>query len=182
MAGGSGVESAAVVDGAVAAPQAASATARHEIRGRICLRLPGPWGTVAGVGTGTIEHLLATDRYARHLGIRLVEATDDRVVLEMDIAPHHLNFLALTHGGAMFSLADCAMSLASNGHGQRAVAIDAHLVISGGSAEGDVLRAVAEPAVGGVTLGTHRITVTRRDGRIVGMFTGTILRTGPSDD
>jgi acyl-CoA thioesterase len=128
-----------------------------------------------------IERLLAVDRYARHLGIRLVEVSDDRLVLEMPIAEQHLNFLDLTHGGAVFSLADVAMSLASNGHGERAVAVDAHLVISGGSAAGDVLRAVAEPAVGGRTLGTHRITVTRGDGRIVGIFTGTVLRTGPSD-
>jgi acyl-CoA thioesterase len=128
-----------------------------------------------------IERLLAADRYAAYLDVRLVEASDDRVVLEMPVAAHHLNFLDLTHGGAVFSLADCAMSLASNGHGERAVAIDAHLVISGGSEEGDVLRAVAEPAIGGRTLGTHRITVTRRDGRVVGMFTGTVLRTGPAE-
>lgn len=129
-----------------------------------------------------VERLLAADRYALHLGIRLVEAVDGRVVLEMPIVAEHLNFLDLTHGGAVFSLADCAMSLASNGGDQRAVAIDAHLVISGGSEAGDVLRAIAEPAVGGRTLGTHRITVTRGDGRVVGMFTGTVLRTGPSED
>ncbi|HSJ26885.1 MAG TPA: hotdog fold thioesterase [Acidimicrobiia bacterium] len=127
----------------------------------------------------TVEQLLAADRYARHLGIRLVEADGERVVLEMEVAPQHLNFLDLTHGGAVFSLADCAMSLASNGSGTRAVAIDAHLVISGGSEQGDVLRAVAEPAIGGRTLGSHRISVTRSDGRVVGLFTGTVLRTGP---
>ncbi|MEX2279162.1 MAG: PaaI family thioesterase [Acidimicrobiia bacterium] len=128
-----------------------------------------------------VERLLAADRYALHLGIRLVEAAENKVVLEMPIVPEHLNFLDLTHGGAVFSLADCAMGLASNGGDHRAVAVDAHLVISGGSEEGDVLRAVAEPAVGGRTLGTHRITVTRGDGRIVGMFTGTVMRTGPSE-
>jgi acyl-CoA thioesterase len=133
------------------------------------------------VSVERIERLLAADRYAAHLGVRLVEASDDRVVLEMPVAAAHLNFLNLTHGGAVFSLADCAMSLASNGGGERAVAVDAHLVISGGSEEGDVLRAVAESAVGGRTLGTHRITVTRGDGRIVGMFTGTVLRTGPAE-
>lgn len=128
-----------------------------------------------------VDRLLAADRYAGHLGIRLVEVLDDRLVLEMPVADEHLNFLDLTHGGAVFSLADCAMSLASNSGEDRAVAIDAHLVISGGSAVGDVLRAVAEPAVGGRTLGTHRITVTRGDGRVVGLFTGTVLRTGPSE-
>jgi acyl-CoA thioesterase len=128
-----------------------------------------------------VAQLFGQDRYAQHLGVRLIEAKEGRVVLEMPIAPEHLNFLDLTHGGAVFSLADCAMSLASNGGADRAVAIDAHLVISGGSAEGDTLRAVAEPAIGGRTLGTHQVTVTRSDGRVVGLFTGTVLRTGPSE-
>lgn len=128
-----------------------------------------------------VAHLLTADRYASGLGIRLVEASRDKLVLEMPITEHHVNFLDITHGGAVFSLADCAMSLASNGGDARAVAIDAHLVISGGSAAGDVLRAVAEPAIGGRTLGTHQITITRGDGRIVGMFTGTVLRTGAAE-
>lgn len=131
---------------------------------------------------GRVERLLAADRYAAHLGIRLVAASTDRVTLEMPITHDLCNFLELTHGGAVFSLADCAMSLASNGGDRRAVAIDAHLVISGGSEVGDVLTAVAEPAIGGRTLGTHRITVTRSDGRIVGMFTGTVLRVGSVED
>jgi acyl-CoA thioesterase len=148
------------------------------MKGRIGVRLPTSRSSVAAVDPETVERLLAADRYARHLGIRLVEADGERIVLEMDVAPHHLNFLDLTHGGAVFSLADCAMSLASNGSGTRSVAIDAHLVISGGSEEGDVLRAVAEPAIGGRMLGSHRISVSRSDGRIVGLFTGTVLRTG----
>lgn len=128
-----------------------------------------------------VRQLLADDRYAASLGVTLVEADGERVVLEMPITDSHLNFLDVTHGGAVFSLADCAMSLASNGGDHRAVAVDTHLVISGGSKAGDVLRAVAEPAIGGRTLGTHRITVTRGDGRIVGLFTGTVLRIGPSE-
>ncbi|MDX1447651.1 MAG: hotdog fold thioesterase [Acidimicrobiia bacterium] len=129
-----------------------------------------------------VRKLLASDRYAQSLGIRLLEADGERIVLEMPVTPDHLNFLDVTHGGVLFSLADCAMSLASNGGEHRAVAIDTHLVISGSSEDGDTLRAVAEAAVGGRTLGTHRITVTRSDGRIVGLFTGTVLRVGPSED
>lgn len=155
---------------------------RTRITGRIGDRLQAAWSTVAGVNPQRVRGLLAADRYAQRLGIRVVDVTEEMLTLEMPVGADHLNFLDLTHGGAVFSLADCAMSLASNGGDHRAVAIDAHLVISGGSEAGDVLKAVAEPAVGGRTLGTHRITVTRGDGRIVGMFTGTVLRTGTSDD
>ena len=62
----------------------------------------------------------------------------------MVVGAEHQNFLGVTHGGAMFSLADCAFALASNRAGARAVAIDTHLFLTGGSSQGDVLSAVAE--------------------------------------
>ena len=94
--------------------------------------------------------------------------------MEMTVGDEHLNFLGVTHGGAVFSLADCAFSLASNAAGARAVAIDTHLVLTGGSKVGDVLTAVAEEAARGRTLGTYRITVSRGDARVIGLFTGTV--------
>ncbi len=120
----------------------------------------------------TITDMLTRDAYANHLGIALV--SEDPVTVAMPIRPEHLNFLGVTHGGAMFSLADCAFSLASNAAGDRAVAIDTHLVLTAGSGEGDELVAVAEEMTRGRALGTYRITVTRPDGRIAGLFTGTV--------
>jgi acyl-CoA thioesterase len=154
---------------------AAIPTARHKASRRIGARLTVACVSVGGVGS--VHELLAADEYAAALGIRLVDGPAGGVAVEMDVTKRHLNFLHLTHGGAVFSLADCAMSLASNAGDVRAVAIEAHLVITGGSQEGDVLRAVAEPPIGGRTLGTYRITITRRDGRVVGLFTGTVLKT-----
>lgn len=121
--------------------------------------------------TDSIAQMLASDSYATHLGIRL--ESEDPVSVVMDIDERHLNFLDGTHGGAVFSLADCALSLASNRDGT-ALAIDAHLVLTGASRVGDTLRAVAEEVTRGRTLGSYRITVTRGDGRTVGLFTGTV--------
>lgn len=118
--------------------------------------------------------MMDADLYASHLGMRLVDDPEGRVVVTMTVAPHHLNFLGVTHGGAVFSLADCAFALASNVAGPRAVAIDTHLAITGGSGEGEVLTAVAEEITRGRRLGTYRVTVTRSDGRVVGLFTGTV--------
>lgn len=120
-----------------------------------------------------LSQMIDADPYAAHLGLRLVD-DPEAVVVEMQVGPDHLNFLGTTHGGAVFSLADCAFSLASNAAGDRAVAIDTHLVITGGSAEGDTLTARAEETTRGRTLGTYRIKVTRSDGRVVGLFTGTV--------
>lgn len=118
--------------------------------------------------------MLHDDRYARLIGIELVSVTDDEIAIEMEVKPEHLNFLEVGHGGMVFSLADCAFSLASNAAGERAVAIDTHLVLTAPARLGDRLRATVTEASRGRTLGTYRVDVTRQDGRKVGLFTGTV--------
>ncbi len=118
--------------------------------------------------------MLGADAYARSLGVGLVSVTDEEITIEMTVGPEHLNFLEVGHGGMVFSLADCAFSLASNSAGDRAVAIDTHLVLTAASRAGDRLRATATEASRGRTLGTYRVDVTRDDGRTVALFTGTV--------
>lgn len=119
--------------------------------------------------------MLADDPYAAHLGVRLVSAQPEQVVVALTLQPFHANFLGGIHGGAVFSLADVALSLASNAPGPRAVAIDTHLVLTGSAEADDTLTAVAEETSRGRTLATYRITVRRGDDRVVGVFTGTVF-------
>jgi acyl-CoA thioesterase len=121
--------------------------------------------------------MLEADAYARSLGVELVTVSADEIVIEMVVRPEHLNFLELGHGGMVFSLADCAFSLGSNAAGERAVAIDTHLVLTAASRLGDRLRAGVTEVSRGRTLGTYRVDVTRDDGRKVAVFTGTVLIT-----
>lgn len=121
-----------------------------------------------------IEDLLGADSYAAGLGIELVEVGFDAVTIGLDVDETHTNFLGVGHGGMVFSLADCAFSLASNAAGARAVAIDAHLVLTAPSRPGDRLVAVVSEVSRGRTLGTYRVDVSRQDGRMVGLFTGTV--------
>lgn len=122
-----------------------------------------------------VRKLFDADRYAASQGIRLVDADPSSVTVEMPLTGDHMNFYDVTHGGALFSLADCAFSLASNAHGDRAVAIDTHLALTAGTQEGDILTAVAEEMTRGRTLATYRITISRADGRVCGLFTGTVF-------
>ena len=121
-----------------------------------------------------VSELFAADRYAASQGIRLVDPTPGSITVEMPLTADHMNFYDVTHGGALFSLADCAFSLASNAHGDRAVAIDTHLALTAGTKAGDVLTAVAQEMTRGRTLATYRITISRSDGRTCGLFTGTV--------
>jgi acyl-CoA thioesterase len=108
------------------------------------------------------------------LGVELVSVSDNEIVLGLVVTAEHLNFLELGHGGMVFSLADCGFSLGSNAAGERAVAIDTHLVLTAASRLGDRLLATVTEASRGRTLGTYRVDVSRQDGRTVGLFTGTV--------
>jgi len=54
------------------------------------------------------------DRFARYLGIKLLEAKYGYAKAEMEITENHLNGLDILHGGAIFALADYAFAAASN--------------------------------------------------------------------
>ncbi|HSL25762.1 MAG TPA: hotdog fold thioesterase [Acidimicrobiia bacterium] len=121
-----------------------------------------------------VSDLLSADQYASGLGIELVEVTEGSIVLAMDATAAMTNFHGGMHGGALFSLADCAFSLYSNSYGAPAVAIDTHMVFSAAIRPGERLRAVAEEVHRGRTLATYRVLVHRGDGRVAGHFTGTV--------
>ncbi|HJQ91411.1 MAG TPA: hotdog fold thioesterase [Acidimicrobiia bacterium] len=132
-----------------------------------------------GFSPSRVADLLAADPYAGSLGVELVGVTDDEIVVGLTVLPNHVNFLGVGHGGLVFSLADCAFSLASNNAGDRAVAIDTHLVLTAAAKPGDLLRASVVETSRGRTLGTYRVDVSREDGRKVALFTGTVHITSP---
>lgn len=121
-----------------------------------------------------VASLLDADNFAKGLGVELVSVTDDEIAVALDVNDSHANFLGVGHGGMVFSLADCAFSLASNSAGADAVAIDTHLVLTAASRPGDRLEARVRELSRGRTLGTYRAELRRSDGRIVGLFTGTV--------
>jgi acyl-CoA thioesterase len=121
-----------------------------------------------------VADLFASDAYASELGVSLKSVTDDELTVVLEVGERHLNFLGGGHGGMVFSLADCAFSLASNSAGPRAVAIDTHMVFTAGARAGDTLTAVATELSRGRTLASYHVKVTRQDGRVAGIFTGTV--------
>ena len=64
------------------------------------------------------------------MGMRLLEAGPGHARLQLDIGPTHLNGLGVGHGGVLFTLADVAMSYASNvglGADRRAYTVSADI-------------------------------------------------------
>jgi len=129
------------------------------------------------MGAQLQQKLLAADAYATALGISWVSGSATECVVSMTLGADHLNFADVAHGGVIFSLADCAFSLASNAPGRLAVAVDTHLVIPAASHAGDLLTAHAVEVSLGNKLATYRVEVKGPGGQMVGLFTGTVYRT-----
>lgn len=127
------------------------------------------------IDAGRVSARLEADRYAQSFGISLVEVGEDFVKVGMTITEEQTNFHGATHGGVVFSLADCAFSLYANSYEPDASAIDTHMVFSAGTKPGDQLTATATEVHRGRTLATYRVVVLRSDGRVVGHFTGTVF-------
>lgn len=69
-----------------------------------------------------------------------------RVVVEMTVSEMHLDESGEVSSGALFALADCAMSLISNAD-VTAVAVATHFVRHGTAAPGQIVTADARPAM-----------------------------------
>jgi acyl-CoA thioesterase len=113
------------------------------------------------------------DPWAGHLGIT-VDDEDGRPVFRMALSDDHLNFLGGGHGGAVYSLADAALAAAAAAHAPWPTLLDSHLVLTAGGRRDDVIEARVETVGAGRRLGTFRVTVTRADGRVAAVLTGTV--------
>ena len=122
-----------------------------------------------------MQWFLDRDRFARMLGIRIVEARPGYAKTAMDLTDDHRNGAGVAHGGAIFSLADLAFAVASNAHGKLSLAVAASIsYVKAG--KGKTLYAEAREVSLGCKMGTYAITITNDAGEAVAAFQGTVYR------
>jgi acyl-CoA thioesterase len=124
-----------------------------------------------------VAQLASKDRFARAMGVSLVDGGPGHAAVAMTVREQHLNFNGSCHGGAIFALADAAFGLASNSHGLLAAGIDAHITYQEAANLGDELTANAVEVSRSRKLAVYRIDVTRADGAMISSFTGTVYVT-----
>jgi acyl-CoA thioesterase len=78
-------------------------------------------------------------------------------------------------GGAIFTLADLAFAVASNSHGQLALAINANISYLNAVSAG-TLYAVATEVDMPKKLGSYDVLVTDQDARVIAKFSGMVYR------
>ncbi len=112
-----------------------------------------------------------TDYFAEALGIQVLEVKDGYAQVAMKVEKLHTNAYGLTHGGAVFSLADYAFAHACNFGDNVAVAVQVSINFLRPSVEGDTLMAEATRVSDGKTMGLYQVTV-RNQEKTVAIFSG----------
>lgn len=122
-----------------------------------------------------MQWFLNRDAFARLLGIRLVEASPGYAKTAMDITDDLKNGAGIAHGGAVFSLADLALAVASNSHGRLALAVASSITFVKPGTGKTLFAEAREVSLGG-KMATYAITISNDAGVAVAAVQGTVYR------
>ena len=76
-----------------------------------------------------MENNTERDKFAKSIGIEIIEANIDRSVCKLVLNETHLNGLGLVNGGVLFTLGDLALAVAANADGSSTVTLLSQLVL-----------------------------------------------------
>jgi acyl-CoA thioesterase len=103
---------------------------------------------------------VATEPYAKKLGLRLLRLEPGYALVEMDLRDDMANIFDMTHGGAIFSLIDEAFEISCNTHGTVAVALNITVTYHRPPTKRGVLRAESKEIYRSRKTATYEIRVT----------------------
>ena len=122
-----------------------------------------------------IRELIANDRFAKYIGIELVDVSAGSAVTRMVITPNHLNGVGIVQGGAIYTLADLALAAASNSHEATAVGLTSSIAYFKAEKSGTLFATAHEISLRR-TVATYQVDVTNQDNELVASFQGTVYR------
>ncbi|MCL4440822.1 MAG: hotdog fold thioesterase [Firmicutes bacterium] len=127
-----------------------------------------------------IVERLMNDPFPRHLGVELLELKPGYARVGMKVAGYMTNIHGITHGGAVFTLADVALGNACNAWGDAEVAINTTIYYLRTSKPGEYLTATASAENVTRKTGLYRITVENESGEQVALAEGLVYRKSSS--
>ena len=109
-----------------------------------------------------MENNTERDKFAKNIGVQVIEALPERAVCKLDINENHLNGLELVNGGVLFTIADYAMAVAANANGSSTVTLNSSIDFIKSASKGTIV-AVATPVKAGRTISRYRVEVRLED-------------------
>lgn len=123
-----------------------------------------------------IEELFSNDKFATQAaGCRILEARRGHAVCEMPLDDIHRNAVGAVMGGAIFTLADFALAIASN-VGEPGTVSVSNTIEFVSSVKGSVLTATCDVDKTGRKLGFYTVTIEDDTGRLVAKMCATCAR------
>ena len=115
------------------------------------------------------------DRFAKYIGIEVVEFGPGYCKTQLMIEDKHLNAADVVQGGVVFTLADMALAVASNSRGQLALAISSSITYLKGASGGSIY-ALATEIADPTRIGAYDVLVTDDNDEVVAKFQGLVYR------
>jgi acyl-CoA thioesterase len=122
-----------------------------------------------------LKEFFKDDRYAALTGIEIIEIEEGYAKCKLEIEDKHLNAANVVQGGALFTLADFCMGIASNSRGQLALAINANIIFLKGKSKGTLYATACEVA-DPKRIGAYNVQVTDETDEIIASFSGVVYR------
>ena len=126
-------------------------------------------------GIMEIKDFFKNDRFAGCVGIEILEASEGRAKTRLEIKDEHLNAMNIAHGGAIFTLADLTFAVASNSHGNVAVALNVNISFVKSAGKG-MLYAEAAETSRNHKIATYSILITNAQGELIASAQGMAYR------
>ena len=110
---------------------------------------------------------VSREGYAGKMGLKLVELSPGRAVVEMLPQKEDENIFGTVHGGAIFSLMDEAFQVSCNSHGRVAVALNMSVTFHAPASFNRKIRAESIERHRSRKTATYHITVTDEEGTLI---------------
>jgi len=128
-----------------------------------------------------LKEYFKDDSFAALTGVEILECGAGFCRTRLVVEEKHLNAAGVVQGGAIFTLADLAFAVASNSHGQLALAINVNISFLLGKSSGELF-AEAKEVTRPKRLGAYDVTVTDEKDQLVARFNGMVYRKKNSVD
>ena len=122
-----------------------------------------------------VDKMMTKDLFTKWLGIERLEEREGYCKLKMIIREEMCNGFDIAHGGICYSLADSALSFASNSHGKHALSIETSISHLIALKSGTVVYATAKELSLRNHLGHYEVRIETEDKQLAAFFKGTVF-------
>jgi acyl-CoA thioesterase len=120
----------------------------------------------------SVKDFFNKDKFAKNIGIELLEAENGKAKAILKVEEKHFNGENITHGGAVFTLADFTLAAAANSHGKTAITLNASISFIKSSNEG-TLTAEAFEISRKNKIGLYEVRISGKHEEIIAVAQGT---------